>query len=77
MSQSSKIPTLNGSAIQNFNHRLRTPLSCIVGLLDTFDKNNLTTQQAEWLHDLKHCSQTLLTEIEQVLTVLEKPKVLN
>ena len=59
--------------ISKLSHKLRTPLSCIVGLVDIFDKDNLTPQQLEFMKDIEQCTHEVLGEVEALIKKLCEP----
>ena len=59
--------------ISELSHKLRTPLSCIVGLVDIFEKNNLTPLQLEFMKDIEQCTHEVLGEVDALIKKLREP----
>jgi len=59
--------------LREISHKLRTPLSGILGLLDVFEKNNLNPQQLEFMNDIEQCSHELLKEVDELIQKLHQP----
>ena len=64
---------LASNELREISHKLRTPLSGILGLLDIFEKNNLNPQQLEFLQDIEQCSHELQMEIDLLVKRLSQP----
>ena len=58
--------------MREVSHKLLTPLSCILGLLDIFEKDNLNPQQLEFMNDIKQCSHDLLGEVDSLIKKLSQ-----
>ena len=59
--------------LSEISHKLRTPLAGIIGLLDIFERDNLTPQQLEFMADIEQCGHELLGEIEALIKKLRQP----
>lgn len=55
--------------LANMSHEIRTPLNGILGILDVFDRNNLTTKQSNQINILKNSSESLYEIINDILTI--------
>lgn len=55
---------------KELNHQLRTPISCILGLVKILEGDNLTKNQLHFIKDIEHCSHQLLSIIEILITEL-------
>jgi len=51
------------------SHEIRTPLNAILGMIDIFQDSYLSKEQYQWLGQMEHSAQLLLTIISDVLDI--------
>ncbi len=62
-----KAEKLQEEFLANMSHEIRTPMNGIVGMTNMILETNLTESQKEYVHLIKHSSDTLLVLINDIL----------
>ena len=64
---SEKAAMLKSQFVSNMSHEIRTPLNSIIGFTNILGATKMDTEQADFVHTIKHASENLLSIVNDVL----------